>query len=108
MTCSAAYDVLWMRPGPSSQARALAARRGWVGPLAWDDEVIDDSAARPQGVRPAGAARDVVADSEELLDQGYTLAQVADKLGVPRGRLERARLRRGLRLGERRPAGSAA
>lgn len=30
-----------------ARVKAAAARNGWVGPLAWDDETIDDPAARP-------------------------------------------------------------
>lgn len=33
----AIYDRLHMKPGPSSRTRGLAARRGWVPPLGWDD-----------------------------------------------------------------------
>jgi hypothetical protein len=41
------YDELAMTPGPSTRARDAAARRGWVPPLAWDDDEIDDPQARP-------------------------------------------------------------
>lgn len=41
------YDELSMTPGPSNRARSHAARRGWVPPLAWDDEAIDDPNATP-------------------------------------------------------------
>lgn len=44
------YDRLSMTPGPSEQNRARARRLGWVPPLAWDDELIDDPTARPRGV----------------------------------------------------------
>ncbi|MEN3123249.1 hypothetical protein [Janibacter sp. LM] len=44
------YDELWDTPAPPSgrhgsvptRARAYADRMGWVPPLAWDDETIDD------------------------------------------------------------------
>lgn len=49
------YDELSMTvPGPSyasSRAKALAERRGWVPPLAWDDADIDNPAARPPRVQ---------------------------------------------------------
>jgi hypothetical protein len=46
------YDELAMTPGPSTRARDLARRRGWVPPLAWDDDEIDDPQARPaRGLR---------------------------------------------------------
>jgi len=41
------YDELAMRPGPSKKAAAWAAKAGWLPPLAWDDETIDDPAAQP-------------------------------------------------------------
>lgn len=41
------YDELSMTPGPSSRARDLAVRRGWSPPLAWNDDEIDDPAAKP-------------------------------------------------------------
>ncbi len=42
-----------MTPGPSSVARTVAARNGWVAPLAWDD--IDDPDEQPSGVRRAAS-----------------------------------------------------
>lgn len=53
---AAAYDVLWnkdpMDHGGSlnavSRVRAGATRAGWYGPLAWDDDTIDNPQAVPQ------------------------------------------------------------
>jgi hypothetical protein len=36
------YDRLSMTPGCSAYARNRAARQGWLPPLAWDDEMIED------------------------------------------------------------------
>ncbi|WP_051124631.1 hypothetical protein [Amycolatopsis benzoatilytica] len=49
------YDDLWDKP-PADDAlarksRRYAQRHGWVPPLAWDDDKIDNPAARPAGVR---------------------------------------------------------
>lgn len=44
---SALYDEWSMTAGPSDQARKSAKRRGWAGPLAWDDDTIDDPDAQP-------------------------------------------------------------
>jgi hypothetical protein len=44
------YDELSMRAGPSVRAREDAERAGWLSPLAWDDDTIDDPAALPVGV----------------------------------------------------------
>lgn len=43
----AVYDRLSMTPGPSRAARDRAHRSGWMPPLAWDDDTIDDPAAQP-------------------------------------------------------------
>ena len=113
------YDRLWDRfppldtPGARAEAaatRAQARRRHWAPALAWDDDRIDDPAATPQGVDPGpsraqGPVARLVDASDELLAWGYTLRQAAERLGVSRNSLERARLRRGLR--QTRPAPGA-
>lgn len=43
----AAYNELAMTPGPSKATRALAVRRGFAPPLAWEGVDIDDPAAVP-------------------------------------------------------------
>lgn len=44
---AALYDRISMTPGPSQAARDKAHRRGWMPPLAWDDDEIDDWLATP-------------------------------------------------------------
>ncbi|WP_371099838.1 hypothetical protein [Streptomyces sp. PU_AKi4] len=44
----AAYDKLSMATGTSWRTRKFAEDRGWVPPLAWDDDTIDDPRAVPQ------------------------------------------------------------
>lgn len=52
------YDRVGLEFGPSRTPHLKALRRGWVGPLAWDDDVIEDPSARPQtGVEDEPAAR---------------------------------------------------
>lgn len=48
------YDRLWDQPGPSKRSRTCALRNGWLPPLAWDDDTIDDPDATPHAdaVRP--------------------------------------------------------
>lgn len=63
--------------------------------MAWDDDASDDLEAVPQGIADDAVSRRdrvtaMVADSEELLGQGYTLAQAAERLGVSANTLERA------------------
>lgn len=47
------YGALSMVTGPSAMARSNAARYGWHGPLAWDDDTIDDPRSVPQVDAPA-------------------------------------------------------
>lgn len=55
---AALYDALWDRQPPAATTRdrqnrgralALAARNGWPTPMCWDDDEIDNPAARPHG-----------------------------------------------------------
>lgn len=57
------YDELWnqdplklgVSPHSRNRARNFALAHGWPGPLAWDDESIDDPKARPRGVERRAA-----------------------------------------------------
>lgn len=42
------YDRLSMKLGPSERTRTIAQKRGWLPPLAWDDDHIDDPTYRPR------------------------------------------------------------
>ncbi|WP_017974344.1 hypothetical protein [Actinopolyspora halophila] len=54
----ALFDRLALQPGPNPVAAGVARKRGWAPPLAWDDDTIDDPAARPNyGYRPSGLPR---------------------------------------------------
>jgi hypothetical protein len=50
---AAHYDRLWNKPVPpsamKSRALSMARARGYLSPLAWDDDEIDDPKARPKG-----------------------------------------------------------
>lgn len=70
---SSVYDLLWMR-GPASdevsplaahRARVHAANSGFAGPLAWDDDTIDDPSALPQ----TDAESPLQSDGENLVDR---------------------------------------
>ncbi|WP_329856949.1 hypothetical protein [Streptomyces sp. SP18ES09] len=71
--------------GPSGWARAFAARRGWHGPMAWDD--IDDLSAEPETSEPyqpvAKGGRDDLRRQEirHLLDCGESVASIAKQMG---------------------------
>jgi hypothetical protein len=86
----ALYDRLWSTPAPerSSHERSAVKRskdharaKGWLPPLAWDDDEIDNPDALPahSGPRLTGCARDRYLDLVEL---GCTLSEIALKYGV--------------------------
>lgn len=99
----AVYEKLSMMPGPSLHGRSRAKRNGWYGPLAWDDDMIDDPAAVPQtdAVMPVAteggnlAARWLLGESVILDDEArkevlahlyewtnYTTQEIADRLDM--------------------------
>jgi hypothetical protein len=79
------YDRLGMRPGPNRTTAARARRAGYVPPLAWDDNEIDDPDAQP---RDPGTGRGQwntrLPDGARLaaLVNGASVKLVADKYGV--------------------------
>ncbi|GAA2037471.1 hypothetical protein GCM10009740_31610 [Terrabacter terrae] len=91
------YDRLWNATPPQAEksdriaatrARRRAAASGWVPPLAWDDDSIDDPTATPDlgDTRTTNRGRnteDLVEDVEFLLDEQplATAQQLADRLG---------------------------
>lgn len=93
------YDQLWnVDPETrgvtrrwSEHARALAARRRWAPPAAWDDDTIDSPAATPDLGEHVGRYVSIAEDAHWLIDEhGYTRQQVAMRLGVTKRHLERA------------------
>jgi hypothetical protein len=104
---AAAYDRLWDRQPPAvtradrdaaAEITARAVRGGWAPPMAWDDDLIDLPAARPEpGWRRRGTYRrsaDLVEDAEFIREHGgyrdANLSQVAMRMGVRRDRLDQA------------------
>lgn len=101
------YDQLWNQPPPehdqhtrqaATRARNLARARGWAPPLAWDDDLIDRPEASPaegwqRGTRKTHRAAELAEDATELLAQGSTREQAAERLGVKLTALEQALLR---------------
>jgi transcriptional regulator with XRE-family HTH domain len=105
-TVARLYDRLSMTPAPASpsaeQVRKMAATRGWVPPLAWDDDEIDDPAAKPVGSLnriPEESLEDFLARYQQVAGEALTWAEVAEKLGTTldavKSRVLRAR-RKGL------------
>lgn len=88
------YDQLSMIPGPSNRSRVIFG--SYPPPLAWDDDAIDDPAARPESIRTAGTARrDQITERREaiaaLTESGLSAAAIADRLGVTGRTVTRAR-----------------
>lgn len=86
------YDELWNQAGPSARARNLAAKRGWVPPLAWDD--IDDADAAPLDVvrrSDKRSAADWLEDYKDTWDHhGGNVDLAAVRLGTNARHLYRA------------------
>jgi len=95
---AALFDELQMVPGPSEAARRRAVERGWVPPLAWDEETIDDPDAQPD----LGAEGRVgfVDRYLELSALGLGDVEIASRLGISRASLERQLYRHGLKKKE--------
>lgn len=88
------YDELWDQAGPSARTRTLALRKGWVPPLAWDDDDIDDPQATPSlgEARPGARGRspeEFVEDWHDTWD--YHLGDIdvaAARLGMKRSTVD--------------------
>jgi hypothetical protein len=97
------FRELCMTPGPSARAKAIAERRGYAGPLDWDD--IDDPSERPVrdscaevtyhldevAIEETMAGRRVKLSHEErqevfrrLIERGLNASQIAQRLGMTR------------------------
>ncbi|RRD03201.1 hypothetical protein EII34_14940 [Arachnia propionica] len=89
----ALYDELWDQPpaGPSGdRMRAWAASLGWVPPMAWDDDRIDDPRARAAGgLSSMGRRRADLDEAVRLLAQGESRSNVASRLGISLRTLQR-------------------
>ncbi len=92
---AAVFDELHLTPGPSRRARAHAARHGWVPPLAWDEDTIDDPAALPDHgpvQRLDFAARYAELHDDLMLSD----AEIARRLGIKFQSLAKMLYRAGL------------
>lgn len=87
------YERLWAAEPPqatqmertiATRMRRKAARNGWAPPMAWDDETIDDPAAKPEGVSKPNAIRRLPCSEELqwLLDQGESPEALAMRFKV--------------------------
>lgn len=78
------YDQLWDTPPPQTDTRGRAAvgrakhraqERGWLPPLAWDDDTIDDPTAAPDTGRGGGPVVDEVAIEQALTGRRVVLTK---------------------------------
>jgi len=91
---AALFSGLQMTAGASEQARRHARAHGWPPPLAWDEDLIDDAAARPDfGSRKRPSFLEVYSELRML---GFTDLRIADRMGVQPGSLLRQMIRYGL------------
>jgi DNA-binding CsgD family transcriptional regulator len=92
------YDELSMLPGPSTSAAKRALAKGWPPPLAFDDENLDDPAARPMhDLRGHDPGRPVDTDLQErvlvLTRAGLSAAEISVRLGTNPRYVQRVRAR---------------
>ena len=93
------YERLSATPGPSVITRQRALAKGWVPPLAWDDDTIDDPDAVPhvEAVREPNRRGDFAAEYAELRDYvGLTDPAIAKRLGISSEALEKRLMRLGI------------
>jgi hypothetical protein len=116
---AAVYDWAWQRPPPqatprdkqaAAAARDAAARNRWPPPMAWDDDIIDQPAARPApGWAPSPTtmrkSKDLLEDLAWIRQQGgYRHAPpsiLADRLGMTADAFDQACRRAAKRQVER-------
>jgi transcriptional regulator with XRE-family HTH domain len=100
---AALYDQLWDQVPPHVEWRAhiaysralnYAAHAGWVVPMAWDEDTIDNPAATPDitgitGVPTGRPNKFEIEDIDFILDNDpLTIEQLADRLHVTRDTIE--------------------
>jgi transcriptional regulator with XRE-family HTH domain len=80
-----AYEVMWRGPEkPSVASMSRARQKGWVPPLAWDDDTIDDPRVSPAGMVDERSIEDLVSDLLELASFGESWAEAARRVGYSR------------------------
>lgn len=81
---SVRYRRLSRIPGPDNRARIIARRKGWHGPLAWDEQTIDDPNALPDLDDGIPNQRDGLKrlDVEHLLRCGISTEEVKARTGA--------------------------
>lgn len=89
-----AYRRLSMTPGPHDRARRFAKARGWAPPLAWDEDTIDDPAAKPDVGEKVVVG--FVERYEEMRDLGYNDLEILSRWSMKPESLDRQLHRYGI------------
>lgn len=92
---AAAYDALWDKGGTDADSRRCstqAAARGYAGPMDWDDDEIDDPAARPH-TPEAGSYDLAVCGTPAAARRHYRRGEPLDEACKAASRRERAERR---------------
>ena len=98
-TAMRVYDRLWnadpvehgVPSWSASRVRTDARGKGWAPALAWDDDTIEDPAARPDYGSPSNRPGATLAEIEWLMECGETnLTVIAARIGVTPAAVERA------------------
>jgi DNA-binding CsgD family transcriptional regulator len=88
------YRMLSRIPGPNQRARNDARRKGWHGPLAWDDDIDDPTALPDIDQHDDKRGRPAQIDEHRvvrLAREGLTNAQIAQRIGCHVRTVTRAR-----------------
>lgn len=84
------YELLWATPGPVPlTSRVRVANRGYLPPLAWDDESIDDPSAEPETGDTTKKGEALVEDVEFLVRTGATTEEIEQRTGMEWPSIER-------------------
>lgn len=83
---ASAYRTLCRTPGPSARARSTAARHGWHGPMAWDEDIDDPTAepetdTNPQITSRTEEAQAVAQDVRYLYAFNVSMSEIAARVG---------------------------
>lgn len=91
------FSQLQMVPGTNSRARTRARANGWLPPLAWDEDRIDDPTCTPEVVDRPKTAEDVFSDFEYLLSMGVGVEDASRRVGLLPASVKRRYERHGRR-----------
>ena len=92
------FTQLQMVPGTDRRARRRAKARGWLPPLAWDEDRIDDPTYEPEVVQTPRTPEDDFTDFEYLISSGVGVEAACARLGLAPNSLKRKYERHGRRV----------